>query len=221
MLDPLTEETIKKIQRPAVLITDATNIDAGHMKRSQRTKLLEASITDTIHQGGNVLIPVDTAGRVLEMLHVLEKLWAARRYPYQIYFLSSEAQTTVKHVRDLPQYLNSRLAGDKHAFDFKHVKLIQTLEPLSKAHTAPYVVLATLESLRHGFSLELLGGWGRNALNSILFISRGPEGSLARLIRMDPGLQQLTIKVEFVSNHTFITIQLTIVLAEKKSTLGR
>ena len=33
---------------------------------------------ETISQNGNVLIPIDTAGRVLEILMILDQIWAKR-----------------------------------------------------------------------------------------------------------------------------------------------
>ncbi len=34
-----------------------------------------ANILQTLRNGGNVLITVDTAGRVLELIHMLDQLW--------------------------------------------------------------------------------------------------------------------------------------------------
>jgi len=37
-----------------------------------------ANILQTLRKGGNVLISVDTAGRVLEISHMLDQLWRNR-----------------------------------------------------------------------------------------------------------------------------------------------
>ena len=41
----------------------------------ERRIALQTEVRDTLRRGGNVLLPVDTAGRVLELIILLEEFW--------------------------------------------------------------------------------------------------------------------------------------------------
>ncbi|KAH0978924.1 hypothetical protein GBA52_006101 [Prunus armeniaca] len=60
--------------RPAVLITDAYNALNNQPYRRQKDKEFTDTIKKTLRSDGNVLLPVDTAGRVLELVQILESV---------------------------------------------------------------------------------------------------------------------------------------------------
>ena len=62
---------LESFVRPAVMITDAYNTLNNQPPKQQRQRDTEA--------GGNVLLPIETAGRVLELLLVLEEHWSLKR----------------------------------------------------------------------------------------------------------------------------------------------
>lgn len=93
---------LEKISRPSLLITDTFNAVYQQARRRIRDEklmstllafpsrialivefregsrvclLFAANILQTLRGGGNVLIVVDTAGRVLELIHMLDQLW--------------------------------------------------------------------------------------------------------------------------------------------------
>lgn len=66
---------LEKVKRPSLLITDAYNARYVQPRRRSRDEKLMTNILQTMRNGGNVLIAVDTAGRVLELAHMLEQLW--------------------------------------------------------------------------------------------------------------------------------------------------
>ena len=66
---------LEKIQRPSLLITDAYNTRYRQLRRRTRHEQLMTNILQTLRGGRNVLVAVDTAGRVLELAHLLEQLW--------------------------------------------------------------------------------------------------------------------------------------------------
>ena len=43
----------------------------------ERCAALRSEVRDALRGGGNVLVPVDTAGRVLELVMLLEEFWQA------------------------------------------------------------------------------------------------------------------------------------------------
>jgi Cft2 family RNA processing exonuclease len=54
-------------QRMSLLITDSFSARSELAKRKDRTRELIATIEGTLREGGNVLLPIDCAGRVLEV----------------------------------------------------------------------------------------------------------------------------------------------------------
>ncbi|MFS7950321.1 putative metallo-beta-lactamase, cleavage and polyadenylation specificity factor subunit 2 [Helianthus anomalus] len=65
---------LESFVRPAVLITDAYNALSNQPSRRQRDQEFLEAILNTLRANGNVLLPVDSAGRVLELLLILEQV---------------------------------------------------------------------------------------------------------------------------------------------------
>lgn len=57
------------------MITDAFNAMYNQPRRKQRDEQLVTKLLSTIRDGGDVMIVIDTAGRVLEIAHLLDQLW--------------------------------------------------------------------------------------------------------------------------------------------------
>ena len=72
--------TLGTFRRPGLLITSArdAHLPSRPPRRERDRELLEAG-TGALGRGGDVLLPVDTAGRVLELVLVLEAHWRANR----------------------------------------------------------------------------------------------------------------------------------------------
>ena len=68
-------------------------------------------IADTLQEEhGNVLIPVDSAGRCLEVLLLLERVWEEKHLDsFKVYFLTKRNSQLIAHVRGITSNLNSRL----------------------------------------------------------------------------------------------------------------
>lgn len=66
---------VERMGRPSLLITDSLNATYQQARRRVRDEKLMTNILQTLRGGGNVLVAVDTAGRVLELAHMLEQLW--------------------------------------------------------------------------------------------------------------------------------------------------
>lgn len=63
------------IGRPNLLITDAYNAIYNQQKRKQRDENLVSKLLSTVRDGGDVMIVIDTGGRILEIAHLLDQLW--------------------------------------------------------------------------------------------------------------------------------------------------
>lgn len=57
------------------MIIDCFNGKYQQARRRARDEKLMTNILQTMRNNGNVLITVDTAGRVLELAHMLDQLW--------------------------------------------------------------------------------------------------------------------------------------------------
>lgn len=66
-------------QRPALLIGEAKGALEVSISRKDRDEALCSLVNKTFRSGGSVLIPVDTAGRTLEIIQVLERHWQLNR----------------------------------------------------------------------------------------------------------------------------------------------
>ncbi|XP_022764729.1 cleavage and polyadenylation specificity factor subunit 2-like isoform X2 [Durio zibethinus] len=153
--------------------------------------LLSDTISKTLEAGGNVLLPVDTAGRVLELLLVLEENWSFKSLDFPIFFLTYVASSTIDYVKSFLEWMSDAIAKSfetsrDNAFLLKHVTLLISKNELDKAPDGPKVVLASMASLEAGFSHDIFVEWAADVKNLVLFTERGQFGTLARMLQADP-----------------------------------
>ncbi|XP_037491492.1 cleavage and polyadenylation specificity factor subunit 2 isoform X2 [Jatropha curcas] len=183
---------LESFVRPAVLITDAYNALSNQPPRQQRDKeFLEKTILKTLEGGGNVLLPVDTAGRVLELLLILEQFWAQCLLNYPIFFLTYVSSSTIDYIKSFLEWMSDSIAKSfetsrDNAFLLKNVTLLINKTELDNAANGPKVVLASMASLEAGFSHDIFVEWAADVKNLVLFTERGQFGTLARMLQADP-----------------------------------
>ncbi|KAH0721772.1 hypothetical protein KY290_006344 [Solanum tuberosum] len=68
------------------------------------------AIERTVNVGGNVLLPVDTAGRVLELILTLEQHWTQKQLSTPIYFLSYVSSSTIDYVKSFLEWMSDSIA---------------------------------------------------------------------------------------------------------------
>lgn len=183
--------------RPSVLITDAT----AALTISQNRKTRDGELIDTIishlrHVQGSVLMPVDPAGRLLELVLLLDSAWTLHRVPYPIYLVGPESSRLLEYVRSMLEWMGESViksfgANRENPFELKHIKAVATVEALQAAMEAskatsgtamPKVVLATSASLSYGPSRRLFYEWASLADHLVLFTmspTTAPPESLA------------------------------------------
>ncbi|CAL4981339.1 unnamed protein product [Urochloa decumbens] len=177
--------------RPAVLITDAYNaLNNQCYKKTQDEDFID-SLVNVLVSNGSVLLPVDTAGRVLELLLILDKYWSERDLVYPIYFLTNVSTSTIDYVKSLFEWMSDEIRKSfeenrENAFFLKKVTLIINKEELDKLGDAPKVVLASMASLEVGFSHDIFVDMANEAGNLVLFTEKGQLGTLAHMLQMDP-----------------------------------
>lgn len=186
----LNGTVLESFVRPAVLITDAFNALNNQPSRRQRDQEFLDSIEKTVNVGGNVLLPVDTAGRVLELILTLEQHWTQKQLSAPIYFLSYVSSSTIDYVKSFLEWMSDSIAKAfehtrDNAFLLRKIKLVINKSALEEA-PGPKVVLASMASLEAGSSHDLFVEWAADPKNLVMFTERGQFGTLARILQSDP-----------------------------------
>eukprot|EP00249_Psilotum_nudum_P015759 c25506_g1_i1 orf=216-2441(+) len=195
----LNGTVLESFVRPAVLITDAYNALNNQPVRRQRDQEFVDAIITVLRAGGNVLLPVETAGRVLELILYLEQYWSLQRLSYSMAFLTNVSISTVEFAKSLLEWMSDAIAKSfehnrDNAFQLKSIKLFHTRKELDELPEGPKVVFASTASLEAGFARELFVEWACDSKNLVLFTERGQFGTLARMLQSEspPKVVKLT-----------------------------
>src|SRR5699024_10511796 len=129
------DRAFSKINRPSLLITDCINVDHELGKRKERDEQLLRSIQETVRSGGNVLISLDTAGRALELSHLLEKMWADPKTGLQAYslvLLNNFSYNVIEFAKSLVEWMSDKLMRQfegqrNNPFAFRNLQLCHNL----------------------------------------------------------------------------------------------
>ena len=87
----------------------------AHENRKERDNKLTNYALETLRNEGNVLIPCETSGRVLELLLILDQSWKQEKYEYKIYFYSHVSASVVEVAQR-----NAEWASDSIMNSFQH-----------------------------------------------------------------------------------------------------
>uniref|UniRef100_A0A8D8R2H2 Cleavage and polyadenylation specificity factor subunit 2 n=1 Tax=Cacopsylla melanoneura TaxID=428564 RepID=A0A8D8R2H2_9HEMI len=164
---------------------------------------MKANILQTLRNNGNVLVAVDTAGRVLELTHMLEQLWRNKDsglVAYSLALLNNVSYNVVEFAKSQIEWMSDKLmksfeGARNNPFHFKHVKLCHSLAELSKV-PSPKVVLVSTPDMECGFSRDLFFQWCSSPENSIIITNRTSPGTLARDLIELGGNRTLTLQVK-------------------------
>ena len=123
---------LERIRRPSLLITDAYNARYVQPRRRSRDEKLMTNILQTMRSGGNVLIAVDTAGRVLELAHMLEQLWRNTESglrAYTLAFLNNVTYNVNEFSKSQIEWMSEKLmksfeGARNNPFSFKYIIII-------------------------------------------------------------------------------------------------
>ncbi|CAG0891466.1 unnamed protein product [Darwinula stevensoni] len=190
------------IGRPSLLITDALNVNYQQQRRRARDEQLMTNILQTLRSSGNVLVCTDTAGRVLELAHMVDQLWRNQEsglMAYSLALINNVSYNVVEFAKSQIEWMSEKLmrsfeANRNNPFQFKHLQLCHSLAELARV-PEPKVVLASMPDLESGFSRDLFMSWCQRKNNSIIFTSRTSPSSLARHLIENPVSQSLQLSV--------------------------
>ena len=176
----LKQSALMMIKNPSLMITDARKVTVRKEKRKDLDIDLLRTIESTVLRGGDVLLPVDTAGRVLELLLLLEQEWKKLNVKKaNITFLSNTSYTAQDFARSHLEWMNPKdLDMSENPFDFHYISICSSMEEFEQI-APPRVVLATVPTLECGFSRSLFSLWGSNPNNIIIFTTKQRNQCLA------------------------------------------
>uniref|UniRef100_A0A023GLI5 Cleavage and polyadenylation specificity factor subunit 2 n=1 Tax=Amblyomma triste TaxID=251400 RepID=A0A023GLI5_AMBTT len=194
---------LETISRPSLLITDCYNANYVQARRRTRDEQLMTNILQTLRNGGNVLVAVDTAGRVLELAHMLEQLWRNQDsglMAYSLALLNNVSYNVVEFAKSQVEWMSDKVmrsfeGARNNPFQFRHLQLCHGLAELARV-PEPKVVLASMADMECGFSRDLFIQWCSSPRNSVVLTSRTAPGTLARQLIENPHQQALTITMK-------------------------
>ncbi|XP_036267492.1 cleavage and polyadenylation specificity factor subunit 2 isoform X2 [Pipistrellus kuhlii] len=185
--------SLEMLSRPSLLITDSFNATYVQPRRKQRDEQLLTNVLETLRGDGNVLIAVDTAGRVLELAQLLDQIWRTKDAGLGVYslaLLNNVSYNVVEFSKSQVEWMSDKLMRcfeDKrnNPFQFRHLSLCHGLSDLARV-PSPKVVLASQPDLECGFSRDLFIQWCEDPKNSIILTYRTTPGTLARFLIDNP-----------------------------------
>lgn len=154
---------------------------------------------------GNVLVCIDTAGRVLELAYFLDQLWKNENSglsSYSIALLNYVSISVIEFAKSQVEWMNDKIVqsfevGRYNPFDFKHIKLCQSLHELNQINSPSRnkLVLASTPDLQCGFSRSLFAEWCENPKNTIIFTEKSSKTTLASMLINDLDMKFITLDV--------------------------
>lgn len=199
----LNGAVLETLSRPALLITDAYTTLNTQARRKERDFELMNNILSAVRKDGNVLLAVDTAGRILELAQLLDQLWRSKEsglWVYSLAILNNVSYNVVEFAKSQVEWMSERMmkSFESHRtnpFAFKHITQCHTLKDLEQV-PSPKVVLASCADLNSGFSKELFLQWAGDPKNSIIFTFKTAPGSLARKLIDNPKIGSVEVEVK-------------------------
>ncbi|XP_030069856.1 cleavage and polyadenylation specificity factor subunit 2 [Microcaecilia unicolor] len=194
--------SLEMLSRPSLLITDCFNATYVQPRRKQRDEQLLTNVLETLRGDGNVLIAVDTAGRVLELAQLLDQIWRTKDAGLGVYslaLLNNVSYNVVEFSKSQVEWMSDKLMRcfeDKrnNPFQFRHLSLCHGFSDLSRV-PSPKVVLASQPDLECGFSRELFIQWCQDPKNSIILTYRTTPGTLTRFLIDNPDEKVIDIEL--------------------------
>ena len=97
-------------------------------------------ILSTLRGSGNVLISVDTAGRVLELAHMVDSIWQNKDsglMTYSLALLNNVSYNVVEFAKSQIEWMSEKLMRTfegkrNNPFTFRHLKLCHSIAEVNK-----------------------------------------------------------------------------------------
>ncbi|XP_048486095.1 probable cleavage and polyadenylation specificity factor subunit 2 [Plutella xylostella] len=178
---------VERLLRPSLMLVGAMNANHVQQRRRLRDEKLMTTILSGLRGGGCVLVCTDTAGRVLELAHMLDQLWRNRDSgltAYSLLLLSNVTYNVLEFAKSQIEWMSNKMTrafegARSNPFALRHVQLCHSAAEVHRT-PGPKVVLASFPDLECGFARDLFLQWAPHAVNSIVLTARTSPGTLAR-----------------------------------------
>lgn len=181
-----SESTVMKIDGSASTMKKGKKADIA-----TSSKNLLSTVLNVLRNDGNVLIPCESAGRVLDVLYMLAMHWRSEQgiQQYPLVFLSPMASHVMEYARSQLEWMSDPVCRgfynrQANPFNLPEVLMMTSIRELDKINSsAPKVVVATDASLNFGLAKELLLQWGGDPRCCVIFSDYSDVSSLAMAVR--------------------------------------
>lgn len=147
---------------------------------TQVERVLVETVLSVLRRDGNVLLPCDVSGRVLEVLLALHNHWDRHRLAasYHLIWCGPMAPNVLDFARSQLEWMGTKLGhvfdaqAGPHPLTLPHVHVCTNTRELEKflaENPNPACVVASGLSLEGGPARDLLLSWADNVDNAILF----------------------------------------------------
>jgi cleavage and polyadenylation specificity factor subunit 2 len=171
-------------------------------KRIRDEKLMLDSILKALRNNGDVLVCTDTAGRVLELVHLLDQLWKREDtglLAYSLAWLNHVSISVAGFAKSQVEWMNDKIVRSfeevrYNPFQFKHVKLCSSMDEVY-AINGPKLIVTSTPDMEYGFSRELFFRLCGNENNLIMFTMRASPGTFARSLIDNPDQKRISVEI--------------------------
>ena len=167
---------------------------------TQAEKTLTESILSVLRREGNVLLPTDASGRVLELLLLLDTHWDRDRFgaAYNLCWWAPLARNTLDFAKSQLEWmaLGSKFDSSRNnPFQLSHVQICGSARELEDlmGNGNPTCLIASGVALEHGPARDMLLQWADNADNAIIFTDSSGCHERSFLPADHPEIDQTTI----------------------------
>jgi cleavage and polyadenylation specificity factor subunit 2 len=146
---------------------------------SQAERELVESVLAVLRRDGNVLLPADASGRVIELILILQQHWEKQRLgeTYNLVWLGPLVQNTAEFARCQLEWMSDRQG---HAFDTQQSHPLRLnavhfftsaaqLQSFIERNNNPTCVVASGLTLDHGPARDVFLLWADNPDNAVIF----------------------------------------------------
>ncbi|CAG9105608.1 unnamed protein product [Plutella xylostella] len=105
---------VERLLRPSLMLVGAMNANHVQQRRRLRDEKLMTTILSGLRGGGCVLVCTDTAGRVLELAHMLDQLWRNRDSgltAYSLLLLSNVTYNVLEFAKSQASLMSARVGS--------------------------------------------------------------------------------------------------------------
>jgi metallo-beta-lactamase family protein len=192
------------LNKTDVLFIESTYGDRIHEKKAERWQILKDAVTETINQGGVLLIPAFAIERTQELLLELNNLAEKKRIPRVDIFMDSPLAAKVTDVfQAYPNYYSvsaykQMVSGDA-LFDFPGLEVTRSREQSKKINDSkwPKVIIAGAGMMNGGRIQHHLVRYLSDTKCTVLIIGFQAHGTLGR--KLYSGQKRVKVLDEYVT----------------------